>query len=430
MFSIETKPAEDMEATNTARLLPGPGQANARSVGAVTPPSGARILPDSGEALSLTVAPSLDALAADWQALQERAPVSPYQTFDLAESWVRHAPEAAGFEVRIGVLRDAGDEVVMILPFGLVRRLGTTVGVYLGGSHFNVNMPLVDPSLRLGPDAVIRIFDAYCRMTGADLLHLGNQPVEWRNAEHPFLCMPHYGAPDDNRFINVAHGDYETYFANQLTRKMRSQLRRKAMKFADAGVVSARRATTPEDVESFLTAFLDQKSKRLAAQGFDDTFALPGVKEFLLEAALSGLSGTGGMELRVFEVDGYPLSVRGGVRHGDHHSLMLQSFDDHNALSKYSPGECLLAEVLINNCKHGVTSFDFGVGDGRFKKVWSNGVVELFNLTHGASKKGQLHASLIRLTEAATRYIKRNPRLFSAVQEARALGARLRGRTE
>jgi hypothetical protein len=36
----------------------------------------------------------------------------------------------------------------------------------------------------------------------------------------------------------------------------------------------------------------------------------------------------------------------------------------------------------------------------------------------------------MRLTEAATRYIKRNPRLFSAVQEARALSARLRGRAD
>ena len=75
----------------------------------------------------------------------------------------------------------------MILPFGLVRRLGTTVGVYLGGSHFNVNLPLVDPGLRLGPGAVTRILDEYCRITGADLLHLYHQPVAWRGvAALPF----------------------------------------------------------------------------------------------------------------------------------------------------------------------------------------------------------------------------------------------------
>jgi CelD/BcsL family acetyltransferase involved in cellulose biosynthesis len=86
--------------------------------------------------------------------------------------------------------------------------------------------------------------------------------------------------------------------------------------------------------------------------------------------------------------------------------------------------------VLADSCKQGVTSFDFGVGDGRFKKVWSNDVVDLFNVTYAVTKKGQLYASVMQLSGAAIRYIKRNRRLFSAVQEARALSARLRGQTE
>lgn len=430
MFSIETKPAEDVEATNTARPLPGPRQANLRTGGAVKQPSGAQILSDSGETLSLTVAPSLDVLESDWQALQEHAPVSPYQTFDLAESWVRHAAEAAGTEARIGVLRNAAGEVVMILPFGLVRRLGTTVGVYLGGSHFNVNMPLVDPRLSLGPEAVTRMFDAYCLMTGADLLHLCNQPVEWREAAHPFLCMPYQEAPDDISLILIKDGDFAKHIATGLPRKMRSELRRKAAKFEEAGARTVR-ADTPQDVKRFLDAFIEQKSKRLAAHGLDDPFTAPGIKAFFQQAALKGLDGLGGVEMHALEVaNGHLLAVRAGVRHQDQYSFMVQSFDTEDALAKYSPSECLIADVLAESCKHGFTAFDFGVGSNRFKKVWSNGVAELFNVTHAVSKKGRLYAGLMQLTGAAARYIKHNPRLFSAVQEARALSARLRSRTD
>ena len=74
-------------------------------------------------------------------------------------------------------------------------------------------MPLVDPSLSLGPGAVTRIFDAYCRMTGADLLHLCNQPVEWRRAAHPFLCMPHQEAPDDISLILIKDSDFAKHVA-------------------------------------------------------------------------------------------------------------------------------------------------------------------------------------------------------------------------
>jgi CelD/BcsL family acetyltransferase involved in cellulose biosynthesis len=154
---------------------------------------------------------------------------------------------------------------------------------------------------------------------------------------------------------------------------------------------------------------------------------LPGVKEFLREAALHGLAGGGGLELRAIVRDGHILSVRAGVRHGDHHSLMVQSFDTEHMLAKHSPGEYLLTEVLLAGRIQGVASFDFGVGDGRFKQVWSNDVVPMFNIAHGVTKRGQMLAGLIKSNDAAKRYIKRSPKLLSRVQNARALGARLRG---
>ena len=166
---------------------------------------------ESGEPLSLAVTSRLNSIAGDWRDLQQRAQVSPYQAFDLADLWVRHAAAAASVEARIGVVRNEAGKVVMILPFGLARHLGTNVGVYLGGSHFNVNLPLVDPGLPLVPGAVTRILDECCRIAGADLLHLYHQPVAWHGAEPPFLCLPHQEAPDDISLILVDGGDFPKF---------------------------------------------------------------------------------------------------------------------------------------------------------------------------------------------------------------------------
>jgi hypothetical protein len=57
-------------------------------------------------------------------------------------------------------------------------------------------------------------------------------------------------------------------------------------------------------------------------------------------------------------------------------------------------------------------------------------VAELFGLTRAVTAKGRLYVALTQLAGAAARYIKRNPRLLSAVQDARALSARVRGRGE
>ncbi len=400
-----------------------------RTLDAVARPVAARLFSESGEPLSLAVTSTLDSISGEWQALQQRAPVSPYQTFDLAEPWLLHAAEAAGFEPRIGVLRNAKREVVMILPFGLIRRLGTTAAIYLGGSHFNVNIPLVDPSLDLGPGSLTRILDAYCLATGADLLHLYHQPVTWRGARHPLLCLPHQDAADDVSLILIEGGDFPKFLATEIARKVRSELRRKAAKFAEAGV-RAVRADTPEDVEGFLAAFMRQKSERLASQGLDDPFAAPGIKDFFRDAALRGLNGRGGMEFHaVASPNGHLLAVRAGARHQGQYAFMVQSFDADDPLAKYSPSEFLIAEVLADGCRRGFTDFDFGVGPNRSKKVWANGVAELFDLTYAVTAKGRLYAALMQLTGVATRYIKRNPKLFSAVQDARALKARVRGRS-
>jgi CelD/BcsL family acetyltransferase involved in cellulose biosynthesis len=383
------------------------------------------ILPDSGGSLTLSVAADLNAVAADWRALEARAAISPYQRFDLVAAWLRHAAAGEGLSPRIGMVRDETGRVVMILPFGVQRQLGIGVATYLGGSHFNLNLPLADPHLRLGEGAASALLDACAKAAGADLVLLRNQPECWRGIKHPFLCLPHYGAPDDVRLV-VIDGDFDSYLLRQLSRKMRSELRRKTLKFKDAGIDGATRAATPEEVERYLSTFIEQKSKRLAAQGLDDPFALPGVKEFLREAALAGLPGEGGLEIHAIVRDGRILSVRAGVRHGDHLSFMVQSFDTEEALAKYTPSEFLLTEVLLAGRMQGVTNFDFGVGNGRFKQVWSNDLVPMFNIAHGVTKTGQLLASLMQSKDAAKRYIKRHPRLFSAVQDARALSAKLK----
>jgi CelD/BcsL family acetyltransferase involved in cellulose biosynthesis len=384
------------------------------------------ILPDSGGSLSLSIVTSPRAVEAEWKALEERAAISPYQRLDLAAAWLDHGAAPEGVEARIGVVRDETGRVVMILPFGVVRQFGISIAVYLGGSHFNLNLPLADPNLRLGKRAAGVLLDAYAEMTNADLVLLRNQPKVWKGTPHPFLFLPHYGAPDDVRLI-IIDSDFDSYLLRQLSRKMRSQLRRKTTRFKDAGILGATRAETPEEVERYLTAFFEQKSKRLASQGLDDPFALPGVKDFLRAATLHGLAGDGGLELRAIMRGGQILSVRAGVRHRDHHSLMVQSFDTEHILAKHSPGEYLLTEVLLAGRMQGVTSFDFGVGDGRFKQVWSNEAVPMFNIAHGLTKRGHMLAGLIKSKDAAKRYIKRNPRLFSMVQDARVLGAKLRG---
>ncbi len=384
---------------------------------------------DSISDFSLSIVETLSSVEQDWRALEKRSAISPYQDFDLMRAWTDHAAKSEGFSVRVGIVRNAAGCVVIILPFGLVRKLGATVGEYLGGRHFNLNLPLFDRELRLGRAAVGALFDRYCEAARADVLLLRNQPEHWQDLRHPFLCRPHQEAADEIRLI-VVDTDFPDFLCSHLSGKMRSELRRKGARLEAAGVRSVICPTTPEQVDAFLATFLAQKAQRFATWGIDNPFDRDGAEEFLRSAAYAGLSGEGGVQLHALGGNDRLLAVRAGARKGDHMSCMIQSFDTDDDLARYSPSELLLQDVLSSSCAEGVVSFDFGVGDSRFKRVWANSAIKLFNTAHAATTAGRFHAVIATAGTAVKRHIKRSPRLYAALQDARAKRARFLARME
>jgi CelD/BcsL family acetyltransferase involved in cellulose biosynthesis len=372
---------------------------------------------------SLSIATSVDGLAAEWRVLENRAPVSPYQRFDLIAAWCRHAAPGEGVEPRIGIVRDEHARLVMILPLGLTRRMGLTVASYLGGSHFNINMPLVDPGFPLTGERLLEVLDRYCELTGADLLSLCFQPRTWSERPHPFLQLRHHAATDNMRMVRI-RGPFASYYEDQLSKNARSKLRRKRQRFESPGSVVCASPQTAAEVDRFIAAMVEQRSSRLQSQGIRDSFADPGIASFLREAAVGGLDGQGGLELHAIDFNGDLVSVRAGVTHRDHHSLMITSFEPKHALAKYSPSEVLAHDILESLRSRGVTSFDFGVGDGQHKQVWSNDATDLFNVTYAATAKGFVIARFFQLRTSLVRFIKRNEVLFARAKALRSFMAR------
>ncbi|MDQ0469385.1 GNAT family N-acetyltransferase [Labrys wisconsinensis] len=376
---------------------------------------------EAAAGMAVTVAAGIDAVAEDWRALERRAAISPYQRFDFIAAWVRHAAAEAGLEARIGVVRDGAGRVVAILPFGVKAGRLAASAHYLGGSHVNINMPLVDPSFArtLTPAAVETLLDDYCAAAGADLLILAYQPESWFGAPHPFATLPRQPSPDNVRFIRIESG-YAGFMEAQLSADGRRKLRSKAKRFAEAGANLALHAGSPACVDRLTEAFFAQKAKRLQAMGADDPFSSPGTAAFLREAALAGLGGEGGLEFHGVEVGGAVIAVRGGLRHRDQFSLMVQSFDQEHPLARYSPGEMLLMGLIEECCARGVHQIDFGVGDARYKDTWSNAEVAMFDVTHPVTARGVAVALGARLRTALVRSIKQNKPLYESLKAWRA----------
>jgi CelD/BcsL family acetyltransferase involved in cellulose biosynthesis len=367
----------------------------------------------------LDIVDDLRAVEAPWRALEAGGGATPYQQYSYVSAWVRHAAAGEGVAPRIGLLRDPGGTPLVVLPFGVRRGLVGHMVVYLGGSHVNLNMPLMTAAVRdldwtKLAEPVLRTF---CRSVRADGLALAYQPEAWQGRRHPFLSLPRQASTDRVMHLSI-EPPFEAAFRSLLSSDARNKLRRKEKQFVTCGG-EFRTARTPAEVDGMLAAYFDQKARRFAALGVDDPFVRPGVKAFMREAAIAGLGGDG-LRLGALMVDGSPVAVRGVVQQGCHVSLVVQSFDAEHPLARFSAGEVLFMRLLADDVAAGVTGLDFGLGDARYKTTWSNGVTAMFDTTLAMTPLGTVDVAAQRCLRSAVRAVKNNPRLYEVYKRARA----------
>jgi CelD/BcsL family acetyltransferase involved in cellulose biosynthesis len=213
--------------------------------------------------------------------------------------------------------------------------------------------------------------------------------------------------------------DPEQVITDILSTSARAKLRRKENRFRDAGaqVIEAR---SESEIDLLMDTFMAQKGQRLAAVGELNRFLAEGVSGFLREAARSAAMGPDGFRLFALLVDGYPIAIRGVLRHRNHVSFVLQSFDMGHSLAKLSAGEVLLARVIEAQAASGVTEFDFGLGETDYKRVWSDARTDMFDINLPVTPRGRLQTVALAFNNTAVGAIKRNPGLYQALKRSRA----------
>jgi CelD/BcsL family acetyltransferase involved in cellulose biosynthesis len=333
------------------------------------------------------------ALAA-WAELEALAPGSLYQTRRWLLPWIATAGRAAGIEALLVVgYRD--DLPVVFCPFGLARRGGLRVASFLGAKDSNANLALIRPGAELSRADLLALFAAAADRAGArpDLFLLSNQPDQWEGIGNPLVALlPHQPSP------SYCHrGDlvpqFDAFLRTHLSADGRKNLRRKEKRLAEIGPIAHVRAKTAEDVSRILDAFLAQKRQRLveigAAGGFDDASS----RAFLEAAATEGLAAEhAAIELHALTVGVRIVATFGGGTHRGRFHGMINSFDLDPDVARASPGEVLLARIAEEKCREGLTSFDLGIGEARYKETWCDAAEPLFDTILPMTMKGRTAA--------------------------------------
>ncbi len=365
--------------------------------------------------------PSL--VLAIWRELAQVAPASAYQTPGFVLAWLATLGSETEIKPMFVVQRDADGLALALFCFGLKRFGPFRAAVFLGGRDSNFNFGLFRPGFTPDAKALIGLFRAAARAMpkGPDLYLLLNQPLAWNGWSNPLAALPRQQSPSF-AYKATPGADAERFFQTRLSKDTRKKMRKKESRLAELGAL--RHIVAGEDSamrQQIIDAFFVQKIARFAAQNIEAGFEDPARRRFVELASQPTEAGAEGrLDLHALCCGEQIVATFGGTTHQGHFNAFFNSFDAHPDIAKSSPGDLLLLKLIGMNSAAGVTSFDLGIGEARYKNMVCDETIVLFDSFLPVTLKGRLLAAVFSLGLRIKRALKQNRKAYTIALRLRA----------
>lgn len=355
-----------------------------------------------------------------WRRLEGDPWNSLHQAYDWCDAWVK----THDYPV-ILIEGSLNGEAAFLLPLEIERQAGVRVARFIGSAYSNYNSGLFSAALRqrqIAPSVWEEVFSM--GLAGkADLLHLTNVALTWRDEKHPLAVLP--ADPNPNSAFQLALGpDMETTIAVLNAKSRRKKYRVQLKRIEEAGGFEHVCARTAEEKQTILDSFFRQKAERFESAGLPNVFKSPETQAFfrlLLDFDNGGRDVPLGLHaIRMKGAHAGALAAILGVsRKGDHVICQFGSIDDKLA-PEASPGELLFWLAIEESAVSGAKIFDFGIGDQEYKRRWCRIETPHVDIVYPVSAVGRVAALGLRLAGRFKRAVKSHKQLYSTVQKIRS----------
>jgi CelD/BcsL family acetyltransferase involved in cellulose biosynthesis len=388
---------------------------------------------ESSANVHLSLYGDLAAAERDWCAFEQRADCSVFQSFAWLSTWQLHIGNRKGVRPVIVIGRDAGDEIMFLLPLavaphGLARRL-----MWLGSENNDYNAPLLAPEFphKLGPIRFLSLWPEIVELIQRqhdlrfDLIHFERMPEKLGSQPNPFRNLPVTMHPN-GIYLTHLNGEWETFYASKRSSSTRQRDRTKRKRLGDLGEVKLVTPESADEIASSFTTLMSQKARSFAAMGADNIFERPGYPQFYGSLAIASATRHIAHVSRL-DVGAIPAAVNLGLTFRGCYYHLLASYAD-GEVSRYGPGAVHLHELMRHAIAGGCTVFDFTVGDETYKRDWADTESILFDHVAAARWRGRLIAPVLLGRIRLERFIKQTPAAWRMFTKARASMGKLRSK--
>ncbi|MGH6818785.1 MAG: GNAT family N-acetyltransferase [Methylovirgula sp.] len=363
---------------------------------------------------------------AAWAELEAITPASAYQTRAFVLAWLETLGAARKIEPLFVLARDRQEQVLALLCLGIERHGIFRSAGFLGGKESNFNFSLFRPGANFTAADILALLRAGAETLGPqapDVFHLKNQPFEWERVQNPLALLPHWPSAS-YAYATALRPDPDSFLASKLSRDTRKKLRKKELRLCCLGAVAMIDNGAPDRGCRILDAFFAEKIARCKEQVIGADFTHPSMRAFFDRLNAESRAGRPWFELYGLTLNDRVIATYAGIVHRGQFSAMINSFDRGPEIAKSSPGDLLLMKLFVRQCQRGVTSFDLGIGEARYKAAYCDIVIPLFDVVMGFGVKGRLFAAYLVLCTRLKRAIKQNRRILKVVRRIRCAFSR------
>ena len=354
-----------------------------------------------------------------WRGLEDIKQFStPYQRFDFLSAWQRQVGAREGHRPFIVIAYDAKRRPLLLLPLTLSHEHGVRTASFMGGKHVTFNMALWDREFAAGASTadLEALVSAIRARSEADVLALGQQPLNWRGAPNPMALLPHQASANDCPLMKIVPEEPPTV---RISSSFRRRLKGKERKLQALPGYRSHVATSDADVKRLLDWFFLIKPQRMAEQKLPNVFADPGVEEFVRDACMAELADGGrAIDIHALECDDEVIAIFAGVNDGHRFSMMFNTYTL-SANSKYSPGLILMRDIVDHYAERGYRALDLGIGSDDYKRLFCKDDEPIFDSFIPLSLRGKLAAAAMSGVNRAKHLVKHKPALFELAQRLR-----------
>ena len=372
----------------------------------------------------LSIHRNFEDVASVWKCIEETGQPFVFQSYAWVKEWYRIVADSDSVKAYFVVVEYPRGTPLMLLPLGI--RQGTFVKylVWLGGVLSDYHAPLLDANY----SNVIneRLFDAIWQevkklLPPFDAIFLEKQPECIANQKNPFtqLCtQPH---PSNAHYTQLS-GSLDSFINARRSKKSVNTEKRKERRLAEFGELNFVMARNTEEVKKLLPALIRQKGLGYQDLGVPNIFEVAENRQFVEQ--ITGRYHDSFVLLCGLTVGERIAATFWGLVYQQRLYYLLPAYE-HDELARFSPGNVLLRHIFDWCFKNNVKTFDFTVGDERYKDFWCDHVMKLYDHFEGVSIRGHFAIEVIKAQRKIKRKVKHSPLLAKTFIRIRKHAAKL-----